>query len=273
MGLKSILLYFNLWFYQADGYNVVAQNSGVNMSAKYHVGCSGWHYEHWRGLYYPAELPRREWLQFYARQFATVELNNSFYRLPSEKAFVAWRESTPPDFVFAVKVSRFITHIKRLRNFGSAVENFLSRAALLGEKLGPLLYQLPPNMKRNDELLQSFLYSLPRQYQHVVEFRHESWIDDAVFDILRVHKVGLCVFDMPGLTCPFVATTDSVYLRFHGSAGLYSSCYSDEELSQWAQRIARLGQNIKAGYIYFNNDAGAFAVKNAITLRNYLDIP
>jgi uncharacterized protein YecE (DUF72 family) len=243
------------------------------MSAKYYVGCSGWHYEHWRGLYYSEELPKPKWLPFYARQFATVELNNSFYQLPSEKAFTNWRESTPDNFIFAVKVSRFITHIKRLRNLGSAVDNFLSRAGLLREKLGPLLYQLPPSMKRNDELLQDFVSSLPPKYQHVIEFRHKSWIDDTVFAILREHNVGLCVFDMPGFSCPLVATSDFAYVRFHGSEGLYSSCYSDEELYQWVQRIARLGQNVKDSYIYFNNDAQAFAVENAITLRNFLNIP
>jgi uncharacterized protein YecE (DUF72 family) len=242
------------------------------MSAKYYVGCSGWHYEHWRGVYYPEDLPKPKWLQFYARQFMTVELNSSFYRLPSEKAFNTWRESTPENFLFAVKVSRYITHIKRLRNSGSAVENFLSRAGLLREKLGPLLYQLPPSMKRNDELLQNFLSSLPPRYQHVIEFRHESWIDDAVFAILRRHNVGLCVFDMPAFSCPLVATSDFAYVRFHGSEGLYSSCYSDEELSRWAQRIARLGQTVKATYMYFNNDAQAFAVKNAMTLENLLRI-
>jgi len=243
------------------------------MSVEYYIGCSGWHYEHWRGFYYPQELPKAKWLSFYARQFTTVELNNSFYRVPSEKAFSNWRESTPEDFIFAVKVSRFITHIKRLRNLGTAVENFLSRAAFLKEKLGPLLYQLPPSMKRNDELLQNFLSSLAPRYRHVIEFRHESWIDEAVFDILRTHNVGLCVFDMPGFSCPLVATSDFAYVRFHGSEDLYSSCYSDEELSQWAQRIARLGQNVKASYIYFNNDAEAFAVKNAMTLRTLLQSP
>ena len=131
------------------------------MAAQYYIGCSGWHYDHWRGLYYPEGLSRSKWLQFYAGQFTTVELNNSFYRLPSEKAFNNWRESTPDGFVFAVKVSRFITHIKRLKNLDSAVETFLARAVFLGQKLGPLLYQLPPNMKRNDELLQDFLSSLP----------------------------------------------------------------------------------------------------------------
>jgi uncharacterized protein YecE (DUF72 family) len=244
------------------------------MSAKYYVGCSGWHYEHWRGLYYPAGLPKPEWLSFYARQFTTVELNNSFYRLPSEKAFATWRESTPDSFVFAVKVSRFITHIKRLRNLGTSVESFLSRAAFLKEKLGPLLYQLPPSMKRNDEVLQNFLSTLPSEYKHVIEFRHESWIDESVFDILRRHSVGLCVFDMPGFSCPLVATSDFAYIRFHGSEGLYSSAYSEEELTQWAQRIAQLSQkNVKASYIYFNNDAEAFAVDNATALRNLLQSP
>ena len=243
------------------------------MSPKCYVGCSGWHYEHWRGLYYPEELPRAKWLSFYAWEFDTVELNNSFYRVPSEKAFTTWRESTPDNFIFAVKVSRFITHIKRLKNLGSAVDNFLSRAGFLKEKLGPLLYQLPPSMRRNDELLQNFLSSLPPKYQHVIEFRHESWIDGAVFDIVRGHNVGLCVFDMPGFSCPLVATSDFAYVRFHGSKGLYSSRYTDEELSRWAQRIARLGQELKASYIYFNNDAEAFAVENAMTLRSLLGIP
>jgi len=240
------------------------------LSPKYYIGTSGWHYDHWRGLYYPEGLPKSKWLQFYAQQFSTVELNNSFYHLPSEKAFVTWRESAPENFIFAVKVSRFITHIKRLRNLGSAVGNFLSRACLLQDKLGPLLYQLPPNMKRNDELLESFLSSLPQKYHHVFEFRHESWLDDAVFRILQRHNVGLCVFDMPDFTCPLVATSDFAYVRFHGSHSLYSSCYSDEELLRWARKIGQLDEKVKAVYIYFNNDAEASAVKNALTLAHYL---
>ena len=239
---------------------------------KYYIGCSGWHYDHWRALYYPEGLPKSKWLQFYVKEFSTVELNNSFYHLPSEKAFVTWRESTPDNFLFAVKVSRFITHIKRLRNLDSAVENFLSRACLLQDKLGPLLYQLPPNMKRNDEVLENFLSLLPQKYQHAFEFRHDSWIDDSVFHILQQYHVGLCVFDMPGFTCPLVATTDFAYIRFHGSHSLYSSCYSDEELSQWAQKIIQLDEKAKAVYIYFNNDAEAFAIRNALTLAKFISI-
>ena len=240
-------------------------------SPRYYIGTSGWHYEHWRGLYYPEGLPKSKWLQFYARQFNTVELNNSFYHLPSEKAFSTWRDFAPDNFVFAVKVSRFITHIKRLKNLGSAVENFLSRATFLQNKLGPLLYQLPPNMKRNDEILENFLSSLSQQYQHVFEFRNESWIDESVFRILEQYDAGFCVFDMPDFHCPLVASSNFAYIRFHGSESLYSSCYSDEELRKWAEKITALGKNLEAVYIYFNNDAEAFAVKNAITLMKYLD--
>ena len=237
---------------------------------RYYIGTSGWHYEHWRYSFYPGTLAKAKWLEFYAGYFDTVELNNSFYRLPSEAAFAAWRNSSPAGFTFAVKVSRFVTHIKRLKNVQEAVETFISRAKILGEKLGPLLYQLPPNMHRNDERLESFLGTLPRGMKHVFEFRHQSWLDDEVFEILRKHNVGLCVFDMPSLTCPLVATADFAYIRFHGSTGLYFSCYSDEELAGWAERLAGLTAKLKEVYIYFNNDAETFAVRNAMTLREYL---
>jgi uncharacterized protein YecE (DUF72 family) len=237
---------------------------------KYYIGTSGWHYEHWRGLFYPDKLVKPKWLEFYAQRFNTVELNNSFYHLPSEKAFINWQESSPEGFIFAVKVSRFITHIKRLKNVEEPLQNFLARAAFLQDKLGPLLYQLPPGMKRSDETLKTFLTLLPRQYCHVFEFRHESWIDDGVFNMLKKYNAGLCVFDMPDFTCPVVATADFAYIRFHGSTGLYWSRYSDIELSDWAKKIRKLGNNLKAVYIYFNNDAGAYAVDNAKTLGRLL---
>jgi uncharacterized protein YecE (DUF72 family) len=240
------------------------------MMAEYHIGTSGWHYEHWRGLFYPEKLVKPKWLEFYAQHFTTVELNNSFYRLPSDGAFINWRKSSSRGFVFAVKVSRFITHIKRLKNVEEPMQNFLARADSLQDKLGPLLYQLPPTMKRSDETLEAFLSILPRQYRNVFEFRHESWIDDGVFKILKKYNAGLCVFDMPDFTCPVVATADFAYVRFHGSTGLYWSCYSDEELSDWAKRIAELGHNLKTVYVYFNNDAGAYAVRNAKTLARFL---
>ena len=240
------------------------------MGAKVLVGTSGYVYDHWRYRFYPGEFSKAKWLEFYATQFDTVELNNTFYRLPSETAFARWHDSSPADFTFAVKVSRFITHIKRLKNAEEPVETFLSRASILGEKLGPLLYQLPPNMHRNDERLESFLSILPEGMRHVVEFRHQSWLDDRVFEILHKYNIGLCVFDMPDLSCPLVATADFAYIRFHGSTGLYWSCYSDDELASWARKLADLAATLKAMYVYFNNDAEAFAVKNAVTLRSYL---
>ena len=240
------------------------------MALRYHIGTSGWHYDHWRHTFYPEALAKAKWLEFYATHFTTVEVNNSFYRLPSGTTFAAWRDSSPANFAFAVKVSRFITHIKRLKNAQEAVETFMSRARILGGKLGPLLYQLPPNMHRDDDRLESFLSTLPQGMKHVVEFRHQSWLDDEVFGILHKYNTGLCVFDMPSLSCPLVATANFAYIRFHGSTGLYSSCYSDEELAGWAKRLADLATNLEAMYIYFNNDAEAFAVRNAITLRGYL---
>ena len=240
------------------------------MSLPYYIGTSGWHYEHWRNRFYPEQLTKAKWLEFYATHFATVELNNSFYHLPSETAFANWRDSSPANFIFAVKVSRFITHIKRLKNTEEAVDKFITRAKILDQKLGPLLYQLPPNMHRNDDLLESFLSTLPQGMKHVFEFRHQSWLEEKVFDILHKYNMGLCVFDMPSISCPLVATADFAYVRFHGSTGLYFSCYSDEELADWAKRLADLAPNLKALYIYFNNDAEAFAVRNALTLGNYL---
>ena len=240
------------------------------MSLYYYIGTSGWHYEHWRGRFYPEELTKVRWLEFYTSHFTTVELNNSFYHLPSEAAFATWRNSSPANFTFAVKVSRFITHIKRLKNTEEAIDKFITRAKILEEKLGPLLYQLPPNMPRNDELLESFLSTLPQGMKHVFEFRHQSWLEEKVFEILHKYNIGLCIFDMPSVSCPLVATADFAYIRFHGSTGLYFSCYSDEELADWAEKLANLASNLEAIYIYFNNDAEAFAVRNASTLRNYL---
>ena len=206
--------------------------------AHYFIGTSGWHYDHWRGKLYPPNLPKAKWLDFYAGYFSTVELNNSFYRLPSETALANWRESSSDDFTFAVKVSRFITHIRRLRNSEEAVEKLITRARVLEGKLGPLLYQLPPNMHRNDDVLEFFLSGLPRRLKHVFEFRHQSWLDQRVLEILEKYNAGFCVFDMPSFSCPL--------------------------------KLADLTANLKTVYVYFNNDAEAFAVRNAITLRNYL---
>jgi len=238
---------------------------------RYYIGTSGWHYDDWRGIFYPEKLPKANWLEFYARHFATLELNSTFYRLPSEEAFRRWYDSSPPDFTFAVKVSRFITHIKRLKDCDEALSNFMSKVTLLRDKLGPLLYQLPPGLHRDDELLIQFLKKLPRGLKHAIEFRHQSWLEEDSFAILRKHHVGFCVFDMPKSTSPLIATADFAYIRFHGSDSLYSSCYSDEELAEWATKITHLAKNLESVYIYFNNDIAGYALQNAATMRNYLE--
>ena len=243
------------------------------MKAKIYVGTSGWVYDHWRERFYPRELAKSKWLGFYSRSYSTVELNNSFYHLPTEKAFTSWRESTPDEFTFAVKVSRYITHVKRLKDCGEPVENFLNRARLLEQKLGPLLYQLPPGLHRNDRLLEDFLTLLPRDRKHVFEFRHDSWHTRDVFDIMRRYNAGFCIYDMPEYTTPVEVTADFAYVRFHGSRLMYGGCYSDEELGEWAQRIANSVQAVKEVYIYFNNDIDGFALANASTLLRNLREP
>ncbi len=238
--------------------------------ARYFIGTSGWHYDDWRGVFYPEKLPKKEWLTFYATRFPTVELNNSFYRLPKESAFQKWDGDTPDNFTFAVKASRFITHIKRLKDCEEPLNTFMSRAALLKDKLGPVLYQLPASFQRDDSRLGDFLEILPTG-RHVIEFRHASWLTDEVFDILRRHGTGFCVFDMPKLKCPLLATANFAYIRFHGSEGLYYSSYPDEALAEWANKITRLAEGLDTVYIYFNNDVSGYAVKNALTLRGYLE--
>ncbi len=238
--------------------------------ARYIIGTSGWHYDDWRGRFYPEGLAKSKWLEFYAGHFSTVELNNTFYRLPSEAAFKNWYDSTPPGFIFAVKISRYITHIKKLKDTREALQNFMSMATLLKDKLGPVLYQLPPSLHRDDAKLQKFLSGLSTEYKHVIEFRHESWLTDEVYDILRRYHVGMCVFDMPNLSCPLLATADFAYIRFHGKDSLYSSSYSDGELADWAEKIKKLAENLGNVYIYFNNDIQGFALKNAETIRELL---
>lgn len=242
-------------------------------ATKYHVGTSGWHYDHWRGRFYPMGLPKRGWLDFYAGHFSTVELNNSFYNLPSEKAFASWRDSSPEDFTFSVKVSRFITHLKKLRNVEESLRNFLDRVRILGYALGPLLYQLPPNLHRDDSRLEAFLSTLPGDVSHVFEFRHESWFQDDVFRLLRRHNVGFCAFDMPDMECPLLATASFAYVRFHGSEAIYASNYTPEMLDGWAERLRRLAEGLSDVYVYFNNDAFAYAVYNATTLAELLAAP
>jgi len=240
------------------------------MGRRYWIGTSGWVYPHWSGVYYPRELRQRDWFGYYAKSFSTVEVNNTFYRLPKERAWEHWREQAPVGFRYAFKGSRFITHIKGLRDCEAAVDAFLERARLLGEHLGPLLWQLPPQQRCDLERLEAFLMVLPRDVQHVFEFRREDWFQPETFATLRRHNMGFCAYHMVDAETPLEATTDVAYLRFHGSEALYGGRYSDEQLAGWAARLRSLPDDVREIYVYFNNDAFGYAIENATTLRRLL---
>lgn len=233
------------------------------------VGCSGWNYKSWKGRFYPLRLPASKWLPHYAKQFDTVEINNTFYRLPEAETFAAWRSQVPPGFLFAVKASRFLTHMKRLRDPHEPIERLFSRVEALGPCLGPVLYQLPGSLHVDVPLLDAFLGALPPRIQHVVEFRHPSWYVDTIFDCLERHGASLCLHDKEGseIAEPFVGRC--VYVRFHGTSGRYHGSYTDRTLSEWAKRLVaqrRAGIDV---YAYFNNDPDAVATQNAATLRRF----
>jgi uncharacterized protein YecE (DUF72 family) len=241
------------------------------MPPHYLIGTSGWYYNHWRDNFYPQRLGKGHWLEYYSRHFNTVEINASFYRLPQESTFINWRQIVPPGFYFSVKASRFITHIKRLKDAEKPLADFTENAKNLMPKLGPVLYQLPANFHRNDTILRTFLDILDNQLKHVFEFRHSSWMHPEVFNILRDYKVGFCIFDMPGFASPLETTANFAYIRFHGKGDLYSGSYPDSELSDWADKIRELAKGLKTIHVYFNNDAGGHAIQNALTLRKYLE--
>jgi len=231
------------------------------------IGTSGWHYRHWREIFYPSKLPSADMLQWYARSFNTVEINNTFYKLPTEDALLRWHEIAPAGFTFAVKGSRFITHIKRLREPESAIALFFSRVELLREKLGPILFQLPPHRGANVERMQEFLAALPRGHRYCVEFRDFSWYTPAIYDLLRKRNVALCVHDWRDMKWPIELTADFTYIRFHGPSGRYHGNYSPKMLKEWAERIEQWASRLSNIYVYFNNDQGGNATENARSLE------
>lgn len=238
---------------------------------RFFAGTSGWSYNHWRGLFYPADLPQREWFTHYSRHFPTVEINYTFYRLPAAKTFGRWRDQSPPGFAYALKAPRAITHLKKLRDSAELLDRFLERARLLGDKLGPILYQLPPNWKCDATRLCDFLHLLPEDLVQVFEFRDQSWYCDRVFGLLREKNVGFCYSSLPGLACPLPATGPVVYARMHGVGVRYGGCYTGPQLRDLAGRLqnfVNLGHDV---FVYFNNDALAYAVENAYDLRHLVE--
>jgi len=239
------------------------------MSGSIFIGTSGWNYKHWaNGRFYPKGLAQKNWLSFYAGKFGTVEVNNTFYRLSSAETFTDWARTVPREFVFATKASRFITHIKRLKEPEESVRLFLSRLSRFGKRRGPVLFQLPPQMKADPERLKDLHRSLKgsKGLKVVLEFRHESWLTDEIYNFVEKAGWTICLADAPKFKREIPALGSFCYIRRHGATARYASCYSDEQLSANAKFIASMVKKQKDVYVYFNNDAEAYAPKNALTL-------
>jgi uncharacterized protein YecE (DUF72 family) len=237
------------------------------MSAGIHIGTSGWHYKHWCGPYYAEKLAASKMLACYYQDFDTVEINNSFYKLPYESTFAKWRQDTPRNFCFAVKASRFITHMKKLKDPENALENFIPRAEALKEKLGPILFQLPPHWPVNLERLEEFLSALPKKHLYTFEFREPSWHRDEVYELLRRHNAAFCMYELDRFQTPDVISADWTYIRLHGPGGKYQGSYSTRQLRDWAAKIRDWSGSLRAVYVYFDNDQAGYAVHNALELK------
>ena len=235
-----------------------------------HVGTSGWNYDHWSGTFYPEGLSREEWFDFYRSRFDTVEINNTFYNLPSPETVAQWKDAASEGFRYTIKASRYITHMKKLKDPEASTERFFERMEPLGEKVDIVLFQLPPRWKRNAERLESFLRTLPEEWRYAFEFRDESWFHEETYDLLRAHNAAFCLYELAGRRSPEVVTGDAVYIRLHGPEGAYQGSYSEEELHRWARKCDSWARDGLEVWVYFDNDDRGFAPANARTLEEVL---
>jgi uncharacterized protein YecE (DUF72 family) len=239
---------------------------------KYRIGCSGFLYDSWKGAFYPENLPHKYWLTFYMQKFNTVELNVTFYRLLKKEAFERWYKETPPEFSFSLKGSRFITHVKKLKDVELPLSTFFNATAPLMEKLEVVLWQLPPNLKLNMTNLEDFIENIKAYpVRHVFEFRHKTWLSKKVLKLLAASNIAVCMADWPEFIDDLPVTADFVYLRRHGEGGSFATNYTPEQLKNDAKRIKEYLKMGKDVYFYFNNDAFAYAPKNAIELKAILN--
>ncbi len=232
------------------------------------IGTSGWNYDHWRGTFYPESIKKKEWFSHYQSQLSTVEINNTFYNLPSKKTFEDWQTSTAEGFLFSVKASRYITHMKKLKDPEQSTPKFFDAVQGLGDKLGPVLFQLPPKWKKNTERLQSFVRELPEGFRYTFEFRDHSWFDAEIYQILSNNNIAFCIYHLEGFETPRETTADFVYIRLHGPKAAYQGKYSREELSGWAGALSAWQRQGKDIYLYFDNDQLGYAPQNALEIRN-----
>lgn len=248
-----------------------SKRKAPEMNGKIRIGTSGWHYKHWVSTYYPAKFPASKMLDFYAQHFDTVEINNSFYRLPALKTVALWRDTTPGQFCFAMKASRFITHNKKLKDPVPAIDRVLPLLETLGPKVGPLLFQLPPKWELNLERLKEFLSVLPGEYSYAFEFRNHSWHTEPVYRLLREKNAAFCAYHLAGFLSPLEITADFAYLRLHGPDGAYAGSYTAAALARWATRVVAWASALKAVFVYFDNDQSAFAANNARQLKDLVE--
>lgn len=241
----------------------------VDRQGAVRIGTSGWHYMHWKGPFYPKDMRPGQFLACYSSRFATVEINNTFYRLPAAGTFETWREVAPPGFVYAVKASRFITHLKKLSDPPNAIRDFFARVEGLGSTLGPILFQLPPHWGFNGPRLEAFLAALPPGRRCAFEFRDPSWFTREAYDALARAGAALCIYDMNGHVSPIELTGNWTYIRFHGM--LYSGSYSAKDLAPWAALIRRYTGEGRDVYAYFNNDSLGRAPNDAVRLREMVE--
>jgi uncharacterized protein YecE (DUF72 family) len=234
-----------------------------------YIGTSGWSYKHWKGNFYPADIKDSDEFAFFLKHFSTVEINSSFYHLPKAETFSNWRKKTPKNFLFSVKASRYITHMKKLKNDDDGLENFLEQAKNLKEKLGPILFQLPPGWKLNLERLEEFLSVLPKKYRYTFELRNHTWHDKKVYDLLKKYNCALCIYDLQHFFSPVKITSDFVYIRFHGPADKYAGNYTKAFLKKWAKKILQWKADGLDVFVYFDNDQSGYAAFNAQTLIEY----
>jgi uncharacterized protein YecE (DUF72 family) len=238
------------------------------------IGTSGWTYDGWRGPFYPTDLPKKAWLDWYALQFPSAEVNFSFYRTPSLEAVTAWRKATPPGFLFAWKASRFITHWKRLHpdTCQNSIDLMVTRLKALKQKAGPVLFQLPPQFETDCDRLARFLGMLPRRYRYAFEFRHRSWYAPQVIDVLREHNVSLCLSDHHHAPAPWIVSADHVYVRGHGPGGRYKDNYAEGTLREWAAHIRKWRRQGRCVFVFFDNDQKSAAPVDARRLMALLGI-
>ncbi len=235
-----------------------------------YIGTSGWSYDHWKGTFYPEGVKKRDFLSCYAERLSSVEVNNTFYSMPSEKTLASWKKTVSRDFVFAVKASRYLTHMKKLKSPEDALAAFLNGISSLSARTHVVLFQLPPRWKPDVDRLRDFLYLLPDTYRYAFEFRDERWFTDTVYSLLNKKNAAFCIYDIDRRQSPREVTADFIYIRLHGPEDKYQGLYNKEDLEEWVGAINTWTQNGHDVYCYFDNDQNGYAVRNAIELSSLI---